>query len=67
MMALQVPFTSEKPVLQLVQVPAVVLVQTKQFVSLQIGLHSPRTKLKPLTQPVQAVREVQVEQFATEF
>lgn len=67
MMALQVPFASAKPVLQVVQVPALVSVQTRQLVSLQMGLHSPRTKSYPLMHPVQAVREVQVEQFATEF
>ena len=67
MMALQVPLISAKPVLQLVQVPGLVSVHTRQLVSLQMGLHSPRTRLYPLMQPVQAVREVQVEQFATEF
>ena len=66
-MGLQVPLISEKPVLQVVQVPAVVLVQIRQLVSLQMGLHSPRTKLYPLVQPVHAVREVQVAQFVTEF
>jgi len=44
-MAPQVPFAYEYPLLQVVQVAFAEDVQTRQFVSKQIGWHSPRTRV----------------------